>query len=148
MKYFRWDFSNHSGIRQSSELPMKLKGDMRNSHSTMGCRKILGPVGPRWTPCCPHEPCYRGSERGSWDVCVAACIQPINNQPCPQTSNETISKIASGWGYRLHGVCRFKSLQGTEISIAFADNMGSLLYLLLFSIYHFRCLIAYRHHSK
>ena len=21
----------------------------------------LGPVSPRWAPCCPHEPCYRGS---------------------------------------------------------------------------------------
>ena len=20
----------------------------------------LGPVGPRWAPCCPHEPCYQG----------------------------------------------------------------------------------------
>ena len=21
----------------------------------------LGPVAPRWAPCCPHEPCYQGS---------------------------------------------------------------------------------------
>ena len=31
----------------------------------------LGPVGPRWTPCWPHEPCYEGrfvtqSVRSDW----------------------------------------------------------------------------------
>ena len=29
----------------------------------------LGPVGPRWAPCWPHEPCYQGS-RSSNENCV------------------------------------------------------------------------------
>ena len=30
----------------------------------------LGPVGPRWAPCWPHEPCYQGYQtksKASWD---------------------------------------------------------------------------------
>ena len=29
-------------------------------------RAHLGPVGPSWAPCWPHEPCYQG--RSSWDT--------------------------------------------------------------------------------
>ena len=33
----------------------------------------LGPVGPRWAPCWPHEPCYQG-----WlnDICMDDCDWP------------------------------------------------------------------------
>ena len=27
----------------------------------------LGPVGPRWAPCWPHEPCYQGDSAHRWD---------------------------------------------------------------------------------
>ena len=35
-------------------------------------RAHLGPVGPRWTPCWPHEPCYQGhcaSESTLMNIC-------------------------------------------------------------------------------
>ena len=31
----------------------------QSSWGQHGCH--LGPVGPRWAPCWPHEPCYQGS---------------------------------------------------------------------------------------
>ena len=44
----------------------------------------LGPAGPRWAPCWPHEPCYQGStilwldvQPGHW-ICVAFSNTDVN----------------------------------------------------------------------
>ena len=33
----------------------------------------LGPVGPRWAPCWPHEPCYQGSSNINFPLWLAKC---------------------------------------------------------------------------
>ena len=39
-----------------------LKNKLPRSQGSWGQHGAhLGPIGPRWAPCCPHEPCYQGS---------------------------------------------------------------------------------------
>ena len=42
----------------------------------------LGPVGPRWVPCWPHEPCYQGrDQQAKWWPCFprnAQILSPLN----------------------------------------------------------------------
>ena len=66
----------------------------------------LGPVGPRWAPCWPHEPCYKGRCQWSnlvWTICVKW------NSMKPQ-QNVTKSKLCTRflwctWGVKqVHGL--------------------------------------------
>ena len=44
-----------------------LNSSLPRSQSSWGQHGAhLGPVGPKWTPCWPHEPCYQGYERDIW----------------------------------------------------------------------------------
>ena len=45
----------------------------------------LGPVGPRWAPCWPHEPCYQGMLIGQ--------VWKYGNQPCTATIILTMTSL-------------------------------------------------------
>ena len=53
----------------------------------------MGPVGPRWAPCWPHEPCYQGYD------CVYFCEQGYQTNPQPRfewycgTGNRAFGKL-------------------------------------------------------
>ena len=69
----------------------------------------LGPVGPRWTPCCPHGPCYQGAypftkaqQRGKHFHVMTSChlylreaavvlrtSSPSSNNKCPSLKDAT-----------------------------------------------------------
>ena len=51
----------------------------------------LGPVGPRWAPCWPHEPYYQGNSR---ETGSSAC-QIINPTLCVRTT----TCLQCGWWY-------------------------------------------------
>ena len=41
-------------------LPVSSKSESRYQNSWGQHEAHLGPVGPRWAPCWPHDPCYQG----------------------------------------------------------------------------------------
>ena len=43
---------------------------------------VDGPVGPRWAPCCPHEPCYQGSNTPQ-----PTCVGPLCGSLLPRWPN-------------------------------------------------------------
>ena len=55
--------------RQSLYPDNKVHGGQHGAH--------LGPVGPRWAPCWPHEPCYRGIEIEPIELQNWACCQSM-----------------------------------------------------------------------
>ena len=42
----------------------------------------LGPVGPRWAPCWPHEPCYQGSVYPHYPRTVMIFTRPLQRIAC------------------------------------------------------------------
>ena len=54
-----WKFNHHLHLRTIFSDDGRL-----GSWSQHGAH--LGPVGPRWAPCWPHEPCYQGSQLDSF----------------------------------------------------------------------------------
>ena len=43
----------------------------------------LGPDGPRWAPCWPHEPCYQGLLETKWWLCMSNDDPSSNLQHIP-----------------------------------------------------------------
>ena len=65
-----------------------IRNDLPNASMTsriakfMGQTWALGPVGPRWAPCWPHDPCYqeiRIVTRSKLHNCPWHCTQHANN---------------------------------------------------------------------
>ena len=56
--------SSHHHIPDS-----KVHGGLHGTH--------LGPTGPRWVPCRPHEPCYHGCYRQRWHLLPVQSCQVI-----------------------------------------------------------------------
>ena len=66
----------------------------------------LGPVGPRWAPCWPHEPCYQG--------CYSSYLQQMNeitsqtNSPTGSRANLSITHCYSKVAISKHTVMHFQ----------------------------------------
>ena len=64
--------------RYPTGLPsdMSMIHDIKTEYGDIPESKVhgahLGPVGPRWAPCWPHEPCYQGLFGDNGDV-ITAC---------------------------------------------------------------------------
>ena len=55
-----------NGYIKSCLYPPGVDGNFHGAH--------LGPVGPRWAPCCPHKHCYQG---WYWHIEVIYCVKPV-----------------------------------------------------------------------
>ena len=68
----------------------------------------LGPAGPRWAPCCPHEPCYQGMYKNMGFILIQANPTRIlrrkyltPSQPSVTGDNLNISCKRTGFSLRL-----------------------------------------------
>ena len=63
-------FYDNNEIKSTCKDPRSKNTIPPRSQSSWGQHGAhLGPVGPRWAPCWPHEPCYQGyphGTRGKW----------------------------------------------------------------------------------
>ena len=53
----------------------------------------MGPVGPRWAPCWPHEPCYQGSH-AVWVVISIYLMTSLDN---PHTIVRSLPAVITGY---------------------------------------------------
>ena len=73
-KYRNWPIvlNLHKHIGSTVTVQTKSSSDAKiwnpREQSTWGQHGAhLGPFGPRWAPCWPHEPCYQGSSAACWE---------------------------------------------------------------------------------
>ena len=67
----------------------------------------LGPVGPRWAPCRPHEPCYLGSYFIQWDwESLRSCtrVSPVVAPEEIRCAEWTVRVGAGKKSFKTHGV--------------------------------------------